>query len=123
MYEKYAELRDKRGVTDYAVSKACGIGRSTFSEWKSGKYQPKPEKLKKIAEYLGVSLEYFYGDSDRVQNNGQQEHYYLDDDARELAEFLHKNPDYKVLFDASRSVAPEDIDFVRQMIERMGGKD
>lgn len=40
-----------------------------------------------------------------------------------MAEFLYRNPDYKVLFDASRKVKPEDIDFVKQMIDRMGGND
>ena len=34
------------------------------------------------------------------------------------AEFLHKNPDYKVLFDASRKVKKEDIEFVKQMLDR-----
>jgi hypothetical protein len=53
----------------------------------------------------------------------QEQHYYLDDDAREMAEFMFNNPDYKVLFDASRKVKKEDIEFVRQMIERMTGKE
>lgn len=52
------------------------------------------------------------------EHNDSEEPYYLDADARELAEFLHKNPKYKLLFDASRKVKTEDIDFVRQMIER-----
>lgn len=57
MYEKYAQLRDKKGVTDYAVANATGIGASTFTDWKSGRSKPKVEKLAKIAEYLGVHIE------------------------------------------------------------------
>ena len=45
--------------------------------------------------------------------------YYLDDDARDMAQFLYENPDYKVLFDASRKVKKEDIQFVKEMIDRM----
>ena len=41
--------------------------------------------------------------------------------ARELAEFMFKNPEYKVLFDASRKVKKEDIGFVKEMIDRMRG--
>lgn len=57
MYEKYIALRDAKGVTDYAVAKATGIGVSTFSDWKSGRSKPKVEKLVKIAEYFGVTME------------------------------------------------------------------
>ena len=49
------------------------------------------------------------------------ETYYFNEDARELAEFMFKNPEYKVLFDASRKVKKEDIAFVKQMIDRVRG--
>ena len=62
LYEKYTKLRDARGVTDYAISKATGIDNATFSNWKAGRYQPKLDKLKKIADYFGVSLDYFVGE-------------------------------------------------------------
>ena len=57
MYEKYMKLRDEKGVTDYAVAAATGIGASTFSDWKSGRSKPKVDKLAKIAEYFGVTIE------------------------------------------------------------------
>lgn len=57
MYVKYAELRDKRGLTDYRVSVDTGISKSTFSEWKSGRSKPKVDKLKVLADYFGVPLE------------------------------------------------------------------
>lgn len=59
MYAKYVELRDKKGVNDAAVAKATGIQPSTFSDWKSGRSNPKIEKLLKIAEFLGVSIDEF----------------------------------------------------------------
>ena len=59
MYGKYVALRDGKGVTDYAVSKATGIPQSTFSDWKSGRSKPKLEKLKLIADYFEVSVDYF----------------------------------------------------------------
>lgn len=59
MYKKYEELRDKAGVTDYRIAMDTGIPKSTFSEWKSGRSKPKLEKLVKIADYFGVSIEYF----------------------------------------------------------------
>ena len=40
-----------------------------------------------------------------------------------MAQFLYENPDYKVLFDASRKVKKEDIEFVKQMIDRMSNRE
>ena len=62
MYEKYVELRDARGLSDYAVAAATVINSSTFSDWKSGRSKPKLEKLMKIAVYFGVPLEELIGE-------------------------------------------------------------
>lgn len=62
MYQKYTELRDAKGVSDYRVSKDTGITKSTFTDWKSGRSEPKIEKLKILADYFGVSIEYFIND-------------------------------------------------------------
>ena len=58
MYEIYCKLRDTKGVKDSDVVKATGITKSTFSDWKSGRSKPKNEKLQKIADYFGVSVDY-----------------------------------------------------------------
>ena len=59
MYAKYTELRDKMGVKDSDVAKATDIPASTFSEWKKGTSKPKLQKLIKLADYFGVTLEEF----------------------------------------------------------------
>lgn len=59
MYKKYAELRDKAGVTDYEVSKQTGISTSTLTNWKYGRYSPKFDKLLCLAKYFGVSVDVF----------------------------------------------------------------
>ncbi|KAK9680677.1 helix-turn-helix protein [Popillia japonica] len=58
MYENYRKLRDSRGYKDADVSRGTGIGKSTFSDWKSGRSEPGPAKMVKIANFLGVSTEY-----------------------------------------------------------------
>ena len=59
MYAKYAKLRDARGMTDYQVCKATKIATPTMSAWKKGTYTPKIEKLAKIAQFFGVTVDYF----------------------------------------------------------------
>lgn len=59
MYEKFAELLEKTNKTAYRVSKDTGIAENIFSYWKAGRSKPKVDKLKILADYFGVSIEYF----------------------------------------------------------------
>ena len=60
-YELYAEVRDSLGMTDYAVAKKANIGKSTFSDWKSGRSCPKSDKMERIASAMGVSVDLLLG--------------------------------------------------------------
>ena len=102
-----------------------GISKASISQYLSGQHKPSNISAGKMAEVLGVSPLWLMGfevpmyDVNQDQNSGQVGEYYLNNDARKLAEFLHKNPEYKVLFDASRKVKKKDIEFVTEFIERM----
>lgn len=61
MYEKFAELLDKTHKTAYRVSKDTGIPQSVLSDWKRGRSTPKADKLKIIADYFGVTIDYLLG--------------------------------------------------------------
>ncbi len=63
MYKKFAELLDKTHKTAYQVSKDTGIAQSLLSDWKLGKIKMLGAgKLKILADYFGVSIEYFLGE-------------------------------------------------------------
>lgn len=59
VYKKFAELLEKTHKTTYRVSKETGIAQNVFSNWKTGRSVPKTEKLKILADYFSVSIEYF----------------------------------------------------------------
>lgn len=59
MYENFAKLLGKNNKTAYQVSKETGIAQSVLSDWKTGRSKPKADKLKILADYFGVSIEYF----------------------------------------------------------------
>lgn len=90
-----------------------GFDKSTVSNWCAGLRVPKVDVIIDIANYLHVNV------GDLIEDNRNEDTYYLDDDARDMAQFLYENPDYKILFDASRKVKREDIQFVKEMIDRM----
>ena len=59
VYEKLQILLDKTDKTAYQVSKETGVSTATLSNWKNGNYVPKADKSKKIADYFGVTVDYF----------------------------------------------------------------
>lgn len=58
MYKVFAKLLKESGVTAYRVAKETGVSQSTLTDWKNGRSTPKVDKLTKIADYFGVSLDY-----------------------------------------------------------------
>ena len=58
MYEIFEQLLSRHHVTPYKVAKATVVTTTTLSNWKQGKYTPKQDKLQKIADYFGVTLDY-----------------------------------------------------------------
>ena len=61
MYEIYQKLLDEKKLKNSDVSRATGISNMTLSDWKRGKTKPKTDTMKKIANFLGVSLDYLMG--------------------------------------------------------------
>ncbi len=59
-YKKFEELLEGSGKTIFKVAKETGLNPSMFYEWRKGLYNPKADKLCKIAEYFGVTLDHFY---------------------------------------------------------------
>lgn len=118
-------LRTARSLTQDELAKKLKISRSTIGMYEKGAREPDFETLELIADFFNVDIDYLLGRTDKTtllpETVGS---YYLNDDARDLAQFMFENPEYKVLFDASRKVKKEDIDFVKEMIDRMrGGND
>ena len=58
MYEIFSALLEEKGLKAADVTRATGIKSPVFSEWKKGKSKPNTEKMIKIANFLGVSVEY-----------------------------------------------------------------
>lgn len=59
MYEKFLYVLEQSGKTSYQVSKDTGISTATLTNWKQGNYKPKADKLKILANYFGVTVDYF----------------------------------------------------------------
>jgi len=113
MYEIFEHLLQIKGITAYRVAKETGVTTATLTNWKNGKYTPKADKLQKIADYLGVSLEYL---TTGEEKEGSEEKYYLNEETAEMAQQIFENKDLRVLFDAAKDADPEDLQTVHSML-------
>lgn len=113
-------LRTNTGLSQQALADKLGLSKSAVNMYERGEREPSFEVLEIIADFFNVDIDYLLGRTDKTTLLPESS-YYFNEDARELAEFMFENPEYKVLFDASRKVRKEDIAFVKQMIDRMRG--
>ena len=72
-YKIFENLLKLNKTTVYRVSKTTGISASTFTDWKTGRSVPKLDKIKLIADYFGVSLDYMINEDKAVPVIGDGE--------------------------------------------------
>lgn len=107
------KLLSEYQMTQKDLADAIGESTQTVNKWCTGKAVPRMGKVQKIADYFNVA-------KSKIIDVGHSE-YFFDDEVKELVQFLHDSPEYKVLFDASRNIKKDDIVFVVQMLKRFGG--
>lgn len=112
------DFLELNGYTQADMARHMLVSTTTAAKWCTGQTMPRIDKIQALCDWFDCNK------TDLLETHAAPtERYYIDKDAQEMAEFLYKNPDYRVLFDASRKVKPQDIEFVKQMIDRMGGND
>ena len=122
--EMIREARISKGYTLEQVAEHLKLTPKTIQRYECGERKIKIGTIIDICDFFHIDYESFMSNAKSKlagQDTSSTPVYYLNDDARELAEFMFKNPEYKVLFDASRKVKKEDIGFVKEMINRMRG--
>lgn len=56
IYERIESLRNSKNISQGKLEKELGFSNGSISKWKNS--MPKPDRLQKIADYFGVSMEY-----------------------------------------------------------------
>lgn len=111
-YEIIRKLCDENKITVTGLEKELGFSKGSLC--KIDKHDPGLEKISKICKRFNISMDDIVS-ADMIKRDDENntweisEDYYMDESAKEMAEFLFRNPEYKVLFDASRKVKPEDL--------------
>ncbi|MBO5069906.1 MAG: helix-turn-helix transcriptional regulator [Roseburia sp.] len=113
MYEIFERLCQEHGVTPYRVCKETGLTTATISNWKAGRYTPKADKMQKIADYFGVTLDYLATGSEQQNINI---HTLTHKDERDIEKILDQTKERLLsqeglMFDG-KPASPEAIDSI-----------
>lgn len=101
------------GKTAKEICDALRISPSTFSDWVNGRNYPRIDKIEMLANYFGISK------SDLVE----EESYYINSGAAEMAQAIFERNDLRILFDATRDLTEEDIAIVTDIVKRLREKE
>ena len=101
-------IMEKKGITQADICRELNIPSATISNWYTGQRYPRINKMQELAEMLGVTY------STLTTENGIQDY----DDQQRL-EALHQDPRLGLLFDRSRKMSHEDVEFMLQMADRI----
>ena len=63
MYNKIKILCKEKGISIHALEKEIGLGGGTISRWQNS--NPRFETVLKVANYLGVSIDFLSGEKDK----------------------------------------------------------
>lgn len=63
IYERICQLCKRKDITIYRLEKELGFSTSSICKWRNS--FPTVDKLKRVADYFGVSIEYFLCNSSK----------------------------------------------------------
>ena len=103
-------LRNERGLSILDIREVTGLSKSTISDIETGKSSPTAETLQKIADALGVQVKDFFQAQKRPTAMTEVDY---------ILEELHKRPEMKMLFSATKNATKEDIERAVKIIEAL----
>lgn len=119
MYEIFSKLLQKYGVTPYKVSKETGVSQSTLSDWKRGLSTPKLDKLQKIADYFGVTVDYLMTGAEPTEAHlpklTKKDERDITKTVNDLMEKLESNDGAPLFFDGAEMTPETKILFEQQL--------
>lgn len=108
LYERIETLRKSKNISQGKLEKELGFSNGSISKWKNS--TPTTERLQKLADYFGVTVEYLLTGEEKEPAG-----YYLNDETAQVAQEIFENKELRALFDATRNADPEDLRALHNM--------
>jgi transcriptional regulator with XRE-family HTH domain len=120
------KLLKENNMTYGELAEKIEVRNSTVSMWINGVNTPRMGALKKIADLFGVSVSYLIS-QDQTPVKSNDDHYYINDETRQIAQEIFENPEMRTLFKVARDIPPErlkaHIEFMKSLKAQEHGDD
>lgn len=123
LIDRIKERRLKLDMSYQDLSDATGISKSTLQRYETGYIKKVPiNQIEILAKALHTTPSYLMGWDDNMMSR-ENTSYYINPETAALAQQIHDDPNLRILMDASRKLAPEDVQFVIDMVTRLKQKE
>lgn len=108
--EKIKELCRTNGISLAALEKTLGFSNKALFRWATS--APSIDKVKAVAEYFDVSVDYLLGNStEEIKSQEQKKH--------ELLQAAFTRPEMRMLFSVAEDCTAEEIEQAIKIIEAL----
>lgn len=121
LYENIKKACNKRGISINKLELELELPRSSISKY--NKNSPSIDKIQKIADFLGVSVEC-------LTTGGEKEDssiYYTNEETAKLAQEMFEDEDMRSLFHMKRTMPPErfkaHMEFMKNLYNQEKGEE
>lgn len=101
--KRIAALRKGMGLSQEELAERADVHRVLIAKYETGKNEPSPATLVRIASVLNVTTDSLLGVSERTQDE-------IENDERwAISEHIRQNPELRILFSQAKGAKPEAI--------------
>ena len=109
LFERTKEIASKRGMSLQEVAKKANLGVNSIYRWKER--NPTTSNITKVADVLGVSVDYLLGNTDDMHANKK-----ADTSSDDLKEYFDEHPVLK--FDG-KEIPDAEMKIIKRILEDM----
>lgn len=119
LYARIENMCKSAGTNITTMCRESGVPRSALSDYKAGRIKSlSADKLSKIANYFGISIDYLLGNTEQKEKPLVNE----DEELTEYLDELKNRPEMKMLFSLAKGATKEDVEKAVKIIETLLGK-
>lgn len=116
-------LMKKNDINQVELAEKLDVDTSTVGKWLLRKAIPRMGIYQKLSDIFGVPKSFFLEDEDYSNEDLQNEGYYSDPEVAKMANDIHKDPELRILFSASKKLRKEDLQAVINIVKAMKKED
>lgn len=113
----YDKICKAKGLSPTSVLKKIGISKGVYTNWKSTGAEPLNSTKKKIADYLGITVEEL--ETGEIKEAPAEAG--ADNEMNEMLEEIRRRPELKALFSLSSKATTEDVNTIIKIIKALRG--